>query len=459
MCAFYNPSIMKQLFISYSRKDTEITRRITERLQTDGLEAWVDWQDIPPSIDWMKEIQKGIEEADVFLYLVSPDSISSPICADELKHAVSNGKRIIPVVVRDFDARTAPSTITHLNWIFFERLQDDFERSFGQVWTAIHTDYDWVQVHRRLQVRALEWDRNQREESFFLRGKDLQDAEAQLRVNREKNPRPTELQDLFVLKSREAEDAGLEEQRAREQQLELEKRTGTRLRRLTFAMLAIFTVAFVLLFFWLFELVTDLSLVSLKNQMIALVESGSVSIDGGQFHRLVGEYPSGSNAAYDDPYFVSLEAFLSKIKHANTAVDPKMSYYAIASGLKNGEIMVVAAADREYTFKQAFVLDDLDYSQIAGLEKTTADLETNKNEFSNKISACTPIWDGQRSVGALCTDFHLDIVTDTRTSVARTLAIAFVAIYPAVMLFVLGTTRSLSRFSLKSIRSKLPSTK
>lgn len=450
---------MKQLFISYSRKDTEITRRITQRFEADGLEAWVDWQDIPPSIDWMKEIQKGIEGADVFVYLVSPDSISSPICGDEVQHAVLNGKRIIPVVVRDFDAKSAPHAITHLNWIFFSRPQDDFERSFGQVWTAIHTDYDWVQVHRRLQVKALEWDRNQQEESFFLRGKDLQDAEAQLLVNREKNPRPTELQDIFVRKSRASEDAHLQEQRAKEQQLELEKTTGTRLRRLTFAMLAIFTVAFALLYLWVFKLVTDLSLASIKNQMITLVESGSVMIDGGQFHKLVGEYPSGSETAYHDPYFVALEAFLTEVKHANTSVDPNMSYYAIASGLKNGEIMVVASADREYRFKQPFVLDDLDYSQIAGLEKTTADLETNKNEFSNKISACTPIRDGQSlSVGALCTDFHLNIVTETRSSVARTLGIAFVAIYPAMILLVLYTTRSLSKFSFKAIRNKLPST-
>ena len=450
---------MKQLFISYSRKDTEITRRITERFEADGLDAWVDWQDIPPSIDWMKEIQKGIEDADVFLYLVSPDSISSPICTDEVKHAVLNGKRIIPVVVRDFDAKSAPATITHLNWIFFSRPQDDFERSFGQVWTAIHTDYDWVQVHRRLQVRSLEWDRNQHEESFFLRGKDLQDAEAQLTVNGTKDPRPTELQNTFVLKSRESEDARLEEQRTKEQQLELEKSTGTRLRRLTFAMLAIFSVAFALLYLWLFNLVTDLSLASIKNQMIALVESGSVSIDGHQFHKLVGEYPSGANAAYNDPYFVTLESFLTKVKHANTSVDRNMSYYAIASGLKQGEIMVVASADREYTFKQPFVLNDLSYSQVAGLEKTTADLETNKNEFSNKISACTPIRDGQsRSVGALCTDFHLDIVTETRASVARTLGIAFLAIYPAMILLVLYTTRSLSRFSIRAMRSKLPST-
>ncbi|HEU0296624.1 MAG TPA: toll/interleukin-1 receptor domain-containing protein [Anaerolineales bacterium] len=448
---------MKQLFISYSRKDTEITRRLTERFETDGLEAWVDWQDIPPSLDWMKEIQKGIEDADIFLYLVSPDSISSSVCAEEVNHAVANGKRIIPVVVRDFDAKLAPSSITHLNWIFFSRPQDDFERAFEQVWSAIHTDFDWVQVHRRLQVRALEWDRNHHEESFLLRGKDLREAEAQLTVNALKDPRPTELQHSFVRNSRESEDLRLEEQRTKEQQLELERTTGTRLRRLTFAMLVIFSVAFALLYLWLYKLVTDLSLASIKNQMIALVESGSVSIDGQQFHQLVGEYPSDSTAAYNDPYFASLEGFLTKVKHVNSSVDPHMSYYAIASGLKQGEIMVVVSADREYTFKQPFVLDDLQYSQIAGLQKTTADLETGKNEFSNKISACTPIRDQQaRSVGALCTDFHLDIVTETRSSVARTLAIAFLAIYPAMILLVLYATRSLSKFSIK-IPGKKPS--
>ena len=415
----------------------------------------MDWQDIPPSVDWMKEIQKGIEDADVCLYLVSPDSIASPICAAEVEHAVLNGKRIIPVIVRDFDAKSAPATITHLNWIFFSRPQDEFEYAVGLVGSAIHTDYDWVQAHRRLQVRALEWDRNRHEESFLLRGKDLQDAEAQLLVNHEKDPRPTELQNAFVEKSREIEDAQVEAQRAKEQQLELEKNTGTRLRRLSFAMLVVFSIAFAVLYLWLFKLVTDLSYASIKNQMIALVESGSVSIDGQQFHKLVGEYPNAAAAAYNDPYFVSLEAFLTEVKHANTSVDPNMSYYAIASGLKKGEIMVIASADREYEFKEAFVLDDLGYSQVAGLEKTTADLETDKNEFSNKISACTPIRDGQsRSVGALCTDFHVDIVNDTRASVARTLGIAFLVIYPAMVIVVLVATRSLSKFSIKMLKRK-----
>ncbi len=445
---------MKQLFISYSRKDTEFTRHLTKRFDVEGLQAWVDWQDIPPSIDWMKEIQKGIEDANVFVYLISPDSISSTVCMQELQHAVLNGKRIIPIIIRDIDVKLVPASVTHLNWIYFSRPQDNFDRSFELVSSAIHTDYDWVQTHRRLQVRALEWERNQCEESFLLRGKDLQDAEAQLLVNREKNPNPTELQDQFVQKSRESENSRIEEQRAKEQQLELETSTGTRLRRLSFAMLAIFTVAFVLLYFWLFKLVTDLAYSSLKNQMIALVESGSVSIDGQQFHKLAGDYQADASAAYNDSYFASLETFLTNVKNANTSTDPNMSYYAITNGLKQGEIMVVAAADREYTFKQPFILDNLEYSQVAGMEKTTADFVTNKNEFSDKVSACTPIRDNQsHSVGALCTDFHVKIVNDARSSVARTLGIAFVSIYPAMIIMVLVATRSLSKFSVRFRKS------
>jgi len=87
----------------------------------------------------------------------------------------------------------------------------------------------------------------------------LQDAEAQLLVNCEKDPHPTELQNAFVEKSREIEDAHVEAQRAKEQQLELEKSTGTRLRRLSFAMLVVFSIAFAVLYLWLFKLVTDLS--------------------------------------------------------------------------------------------------------------------------------------------------------------------------------------------------------
>ena len=131
---------MNELFVSYSRKDTDFARHLTERLKAEGLESWVDWQDIPPSVDWMNEIKRGIEEANVFLFLVSPDSIASNVCAEELAHGVLNGKRIIPIIAREINAEIAPKSITHLNWIFFSRPQDDFDSAFDKLITAIRTD-------------------------------------------------------------------------------------------------------------------------------------------------------------------------------------------------------------------------------------------------------------------------------------------------------------------------------
>ena len=436
---------MNQLFISYSRKDVDFARRITERFEAEGLEAWVDWQDIPPSVDWMKEIQTGIEEADIFLYLVSPDSISSKVCAEEVGHAVLNGKRIIPVIVREIDAKTAPDTITHLNWIFFSRPQDQFEDSFAKVLNVIHTDYDWVQVHKRLQVKALEWERSGSEDSFLLRGKELQDAEAQLTVNGEKPPRPTDLQRTYVNKSRDVENTQLEQQRAKEKQLEIEKSLGSRLRRSTYILLLIFTVAFAALYGWLYKLVTDLSLQSITSQMTSIVETGVTSIDGSQFQKLVRDYSATDNSVYNDAYFISLKSQLDAIRASNTKVDPNMSLYAITNGSQKGEIMIIASANQEYTFKEAFAFDDLKSSQIVGMEETARDAKITNNELGNRISACTPIpGPSAKPVGALCTDFHVDIVYETRSGVMKTLNIAFIAVYPVMIILVLFATRAMS---------------
>ena len=161
---------MASLFISYSRRDVEAARKLTDAFKGQDLDYWIDWEGIPPTVDWWKEIEKGIEEADAFLFLISPDSIKSKVCKQEIDHAVKNAKRLIPVVVRDTTAQEASSELSHLNWIFL-RESDDFNLALGKLVTAIKTDYEWVQVHRQLQVKALEWERSGRESSFLLTGK------------------------------------------------------------------------------------------------------------------------------------------------------------------------------------------------------------------------------------------------------------------------------------------------
>jgi len=193
---------MAQIFISYSRKNIDFARRLAGALEQRGLDFWVDWEGIPPTVDWMKEIQRGIEEADTFLFIVSPDSIISKVCKNELDLAVQNGKRLIPVVAHEVKWDDVPSTLSHLNYTFF-RKSDDFDPALEKLLTAINTDYGWVQTHRRLQVKALEWERGNRDGGFLLRGRDLEDAESQILINAAKNPHPTEIQRDYVLKSRQ----------------------------------------------------------------------------------------------------------------------------------------------------------------------------------------------------------------------------------------------------------------
>jgi hypothetical protein len=70
----------------------------------------------------------------------------------------------------------------------------------------IQTNFEWTQTHRRLQVKALEWERTNKEISLLLRGKGLQDAELELATNTSKEPHPTDLQREYIFKSRQASD-------------------------------------------------------------------------------------------------------------------------------------------------------------------------------------------------------------------------------------------------------------
>ena len=117
----------------------------------------------------------------------------------EIDTAVKNAKRIIPLVVRDIKDEEAPKQLGHLNWIFF-RESDDFNAALNKLMIAIETNYEWVATHRRLQVKALEWQRSFKEKSFLLRGKDLKAAASQLTINATRDPHPTDLQREYLFK-------------------------------------------------------------------------------------------------------------------------------------------------------------------------------------------------------------------------------------------------------------------
>src|SRR5215212_9012671 len=194
---------MAKLFVSYSRKDSVAARKLIEALRSIQQDVWVDWESIPPAVDWLEQIFRGIEESDAFIFMISPDSIASEVCKVEINRAAQNNKRIIPIVLRDVQPKDAPENIRKLNWTFI-REGDNFEEGLAKVKTAIELDLDWLEEHRRLQVRSLEWHRK-KDPSLLLRGRDLRNARHMVATATAKDPIPTDLQKTFIDYSQRSE--------------------------------------------------------------------------------------------------------------------------------------------------------------------------------------------------------------------------------------------------------------
>ena len=196
---------MVDVFISYSRKDKEFVKALHTALVKCDRDAWVDWEDIPLTADWWQEIEGGIEAADTFVFVVSPNSTASRVCSQEIDHAVKHHKRLVPVVRRDdFDTAQAHEALRRHNWLFF-REQDDFDNAFQSLLHAIDMDLEHVHAHTRLLVRAIEWDEKKQDDSFLLRGSDLKAASHWLSHGTDKDPKPTALQTQYILASGKAE--------------------------------------------------------------------------------------------------------------------------------------------------------------------------------------------------------------------------------------------------------------
>lgn len=198
-----------RLFVSYSRRDAGFVRKLCAGLLEQGIDSWVDWEDIPPSAEWMDEIRRGIDSADAFAFVISADSVASKVCGEELGHAVAAGKRLIPLRLTDVDQGLVSESLRRLNWIDARdpAAFADVVRRFVE---ALTTDLVLLRTHARLLVRAREWLASGRDPSFLLRGTDLEEALRWLGAVGEAGPLPTPEHNEYVIASQHAQREEME---------------------------------------------------------------------------------------------------------------------------------------------------------------------------------------------------------------------------------------------------------
>jgi WD40 repeat protein len=179
------------------------------------MDVWVDFEDIPPASRWAEDLKQAIEGSDAFVFVISPDSVVSPECNAELERAAALNKRIVPLHLREVDPGLLPDPLSTHNWVpQLGLFEEDFARSMDALVTAIETDLDWVGEHTRWGQKAIEWDEHQRDRSFLLSGSELATAEQWLARQSGKHPEPTDLQNAYVLASRQEATRRLRRTRA-----------------------------------------------------------------------------------------------------------------------------------------------------------------------------------------------------------------------------------------------------
>jgi WD40 repeat protein len=196
------------VFISYAREDQHFARRLDESLRLKGVSVRGDWQ-LARGEDYEEQLRALILSSDTLIFVVSPDSAKSPACLAEVARAVEQGKRVLPVVCRDYDGEL-PAALRTPQWTFL-READDFVAGVQELIAAANTDFGLMAEHRRLLAAAENWHRNNRSRSFLLRKEGLKKAVEWLaRTGERPNqlPKPTSLQSEYILASQRAQTRG-----------------------------------------------------------------------------------------------------------------------------------------------------------------------------------------------------------------------------------------------------------
>jgi WD40 repeat protein len=190
-------------FISYSRKDKAFVQKLNDGLDNAGVQAWVDWEGIELASDWMQTITAAIQGHDAFIFVISPDSLKSKVCAEELELGIKLNKKLIPVLYREpTKTQIMHEKLSATNWVYM-RKDDNFENTLPKLIESIQTDLEWVSKHTQLLNQATEWESKNKNNSYLLQGTGLAEAEKWLaEASGKENRQVLPLQADFIRASR-----------------------------------------------------------------------------------------------------------------------------------------------------------------------------------------------------------------------------------------------------------------
>ena len=200
-----------RVLVSYSRDDLRFAGQLVAALNACGFECFIDREGISGGEKWKQRIGNLISEADTVVFMLSPASARSEICAWEVEEAARLGKRILPVNCRPLEGASPPPRLRDLNYVFLYEDPKVKDSGFGTglktLVASLNTDFDWLREHTRYLQRATEWDSGGRPANRLLSGDDIAEAKDWAARRPKSAPEPTSLHLDFIRASEEEAEA------------------------------------------------------------------------------------------------------------------------------------------------------------------------------------------------------------------------------------------------------------
>src|SRR5205085_9016272 len=105
-----------KIFYCYARKDRTLRDALERHLgklrRSGQIISWYD-REIPPGVEWKREIDANLNSSDIVLLLISPNFMHSDYCYDvEMRRALERHKsgetHVIPIILRPVEWKNTP---------------------------------------------------------------------------------------------------------------------------------------------------------------------------------------------------------------------------------------------------------------------------------------------------------------------------------------------------------------
>ena len=128
-----------QIFISYSRKDTDVMKQVKTALKKAGFSLWTDEALTPGTFDWEVAIEENIAKSDALVVILSPDAKKSAWVRREISYAENNDKHIYPILWRGDVNSSIPISLIRYQFV---DIRDNLDSGINRIVETITGQLD-----------------------------------------------------------------------------------------------------------------------------------------------------------------------------------------------------------------------------------------------------------------------------------------------------------------------------